>query len=477
MKEFLACIDKNKDSFVHSWKFVGIVALVAFLGWWTDLLPITYYGLSFLLLVAAFSTLDFMVLIIFLPFGMTGFRHFFYFDAIPFELIVTIVSLVVSVIIMVWRNVLFRKSSNIKYKFKWSLVGKSILLLAIVSLLATIARHLFYNEPAFPDYADAYQIIYGYAISGILLFLAGLLVLLANFTDRDNLQLFEYVFYFFALYLVGQHIVACLEAFGLDFSQYKEVYYSKKIGWADKNTMCIAIEVTLPFLAYTYSKNFKRFDILFIFGFFAMFVLMGDSRGGQVSLGITSFILLYIVFMNTKKVWRNYLLSLVGLALVATLAIIFVPSIRESVIRLFELGLDLTDREVFWGWVFDYVFKEPKHFLLGGSPAYLFELFPAFKNGIYHQEITGIGLWLCHNTFVTVLAVGGFLGLLVIIFHFVEAVFGAFKQGRKVGMVLFALLFVGFVHGLIDNTFFNVLYTLPYLFVFSNYQKGTKELF
>ena len=458
MKDF---ITKYGERIVHSYVYIIVVALLPFIGWWIKSLAFAYYSLSAMLIITLILSKDFKALIIFVPFGMTCFREFFYFHNIPKELLSITICLIITIVGMIVKNII----ANHKVKIQYGLIGRTVILIGIITFLAGVVRHIFYNEPAFIEYTESYNVLYGY-LGGLAFIFFGILCLLVKtFSSNDYQDTYEKTFYIFAIYLIAQCFIVLVNN-DMDISKIYHKLGKDYIGWCDKNTLSIAIQVTLPFLAYRYSKNYLRFDNLLLMGIGILLVLMSDSRGGQISVALLTFALIFVIIKPSK----HYLIKF-GILIIASVISFFIlynniPRLKESIDRLIELGSNVTGRDVFWKWIIEYTYTESKHVLFGGSTSYLFELYAKFNN-----TTKVIGIWLCHNTFMTALAMGGTLGLIAVILHYGEAIIGAFKcTGDKNWMIL-SLIFFGLVHGMIDNTFFNPMYTIPHIFILSSYNK------
>lgn len=470
--------DNNKEKIAHSFWFILLCSVGPLIGWYFNSNYISYLSLSVTTILILILSYDVRLLLVPLPFAMTCFRELFYFDNVPYELIAFVVVYILGLIIMMIKH--FKKNKVIH--FKTNLISKSLLVLGIVAFLSAIVRNIFYNEPASFDttngivsYPESYNIMYGY-LGGILLFLLFFLsIIITTFKIDGYDHMFENSMYSFGLYLFIQFIVT---AFINDFNMTNIFYGSTDIGWCDKNTFSIAVQVTIPFIAYIFSKNYKRIDAFLLMSCLSLIVLGSNSRSAQLTMLVTLFFVLYIIVKPTKKVWRNYFLIFGAAVSAFVLAYFFIPSLKESINRLFNSIFNgdsfsqiITGRDVFWKWIVDYTYKTPSHILFGGSTSYLFELYKAFyPNG---QEI---GIWLCHNTFMTAMALGGTLGVLAITYHLFEAFGSTLKRLGDRNIVVFTLLLFGFIHGLGDNTFFNVVFMIPYIFILSSYEKKFNEL-
>lgn len=469
--------DNNKEKIAHSFWFILLCSVGPLIGWYFNSNYISYLSLSVTTILILILSYDVRLLLVPLPFAMTCFRELFYFDNVPYELIAFVVVYVLAIVIMIVKH--FKKNKIIH--FKTNLISKSLLILAIVAFLSAVVRHIFYNEPASFDtangivsYPESYNIMYGY-LGGLLLFgLFFLSSIITTFKIDGYDHLFENSMYSFGLFIFIQFLITFIQK---DF-KIDPVLVHGGIGWCDKNTFSIAVQASLPFIAYIFSKNYKRIDAFLLLSILSLIVLSSDSRSAQLTMMVTLFFVLYIIIKPTKKVWRNYFIILTSAVICFVGAYFFIPSLKESIDRLFNSIFNgdnfsqiVTGRDVFWKWIVDYTYKTPSHILFGGSTSYLFELYKAF-----YPTSQELGVWLCHNTFMTALALGGTLGLIAITFHLFEAFGSTLKRLGDRKIVVFTLLLFGFIHGLGDNTFFNVVFMIPYIFILSSYEKKFNEL-
>ena len=87
------------------------------------------------------------------------------------------------------------------------------------------------------------------------------------------------------------------------------------------------------------------------------------------------------------------------------------------------------------------------------------------------------GIWLAHNTMYTMLAIGGVFGVLAWLYNTIEAGMGVMKRAGDERIVMFTVLVFSLVHGLIDNTYLNPFFMVPFVMMFSCYEKKLNELF
>ncbi len=460
-------IRKNADSIAHDYIYIGLMSIVAIIGWYFNNLTVSYIGLSCFLILTPLLTKDVKTLLPVLPLAMTSFRKMFYFDTIPVQVFVFMAAFVVSIILFIIRNILVR---NVHFKF--NLISKSLLFLSIVLILSAIMRHLFYNEPAFSEYQSSYNIMTGYLIGvGVLLvFLVSLFF--SSFKTDGNDDYFVKVFYIFSIYILFQHLIGFIwNDYGVDSGMYT------KIGWCDKNTMQVPLEFCLPFLAYIFGKNHKRVDAILIMVVLMIFSLTSNCRGAQITMVAMAPLLLYLMVRTLKHKWLWYIgTAIVGMGCV-TLAYFFVPILNESIKRLIDMGINLSGRGDFWQWILDYVYDgHVLKAIFGGSGAYLFELYPPFM-ARFSFEIQGEGLLLCHNTLYTAIAVGGTLGAIGIAYFCWEACVNPVFHCKDKAFVYFLVFFGELIHGLVDNNIFNIIFLIPMIIILSSYEKRFSKLF
>lgn len=468
MKNFSQKLDK----FAHSYWFIALAAICAFTGWALDNVAVSFYTLTFLILLLPFMTSDCKAAIIIIPFAMSSYRQFFYFDTTPIELFVIVGSAIIALILMVIRNL---REKNFKLRF--NIISKSLFILFVVLLLSILYRHIFNNTPAFPEYAEDYElsIILGY-LGVLVIFLLFLISMaMSSFKTNDDNHIFTKVFYWHGLLILVQLITVSINLKTLNIFESA----NNVIGWAGKNTVAMTIEFTLPFIANTFRRNRKRVDALVLMLGLIIYILANNSRGGQITVIILSLFLLYIILQDTKYMWLKYFTILAATAFTFILCYICIPSIKNSLDRLLALGGNLSNRDVFWKWELDYVTSSLPNILFGGSFSFVFEWWkPCMIIGFNANPATvSQGVWLAHNTMYTMLAIGGVLGVLAWVYNTLEAGMGVLKRAGDEKIVMFTVLVFSLVHGLIDNTYLNPFFMIPFVMMFSCYEKRLNELF
>ncbi len=456
------------DEFAHSYYYLSIMAMVIYVGWYFDNLSVSYVGISIFLILTPILTKDVKTMLPLIPLGMTCFKNFFYFNNIPYQMVIVSISLGISIMLFIIRNMI---EKNVH--FRLNLLSKSLFILPVVVTLSAVMRHFFYPGPAYEELSNSYQIWFSY-LFGILLFALFLLSLFFTCLKTDEHEnYFIKVFYIFSIYILMQHAISFVANKGI----IDNVFY-QYIGWCDKNTMQVAVELCLPFLAYIFGKNRKRIDALFIMLALMFFTLASDSRGGQVTICVMAPLLVYLMAKNLKHRYIWYLGFIIAAFGVAFSAYIFVPEVKESIARIFELKTSLSYRDKFWQWILDYVYDgNILKSMFGGSGTYLFELY-----GKYMIMATGkcpdtLGIWLCHNTVYTMIALGGSVGVIALIYFCFECAVGPIWHCKEKGWLYFIVFFGQIIHGLVDNNIFNPLFIIPFIIILSSYEKKFKQLF
>ena len=447
----------NNERIAHNFLFLLLTLVVPFVGFCLKDTSIAFIGIGLSTITKLLLTCDIRLFLtdLMLPFIVT--RGPFTFEQFPTTLVLLYVLMILSILLIPFKN----RVLNGKKKLNKGMLFNSFLVMGIVLFLSPIVRNIFYNEPAFPDHQGAYNIVYGY-IGGIGALLLPLLMVLISTYKTDDKSPIPDLMYAFGLFLLLELGYTMF----IEKVPFHEALTFSGIGWCNKNSYMIIFELTLPFMAYIFSKNFKRVDTLLVLLLSIILGLASDSRAGQITLivGVPFLICLLVPRVKQYKVFM--VLAFIATYAIQIAAVYFIPALNESIKRLFDSIFNndsvtdiLTGRDIFWQWINDYVFHNPKHLMFGGSFSYLFEMNQAFING------TEINMWLAHNSFMTFLAIGGVLGLCSLILHYIDVTFHIFKQKNTSKLLIFTFVLIGLIHGLGDNTFYNIQFMLPYIFV------------
>ena len=196
----------------------------------------------------------------------------------------------------------------------------------------------------------------------------------------------------------------------------------------------------------------------------------------MLALVLVSPYLMYIVLKNIKYKWRIIIITYASIAVISIIAIIALPSLRSKFIDVIKGNVDVHGRNLYWEWIADYLKSNPAHMIFGGSPLFLFELYPGYYC-IQFEDVSNIPFrfLLCHNTIMTTLAMGGILGLIALLFHRVEVFRGIIKTNEEYKHMIICFILIGIFHGLTDNIFFSVIYLIPYMVILADYEHKTNN--
>ncbi|MFA6797578.1 MAG: O-antigen ligase family protein, partial [Candidatus Paceibacterota bacterium] len=235
------------------------------------------------------------------------------------------------------------------------------------------------------------------------------------------------------------------------------------LGWGTKNVVSIALEITLPFICYILGKYRFRLDCYLLLFIDYVLIFISDSRGGIVTsilmLPLLSFI---VVSRASRNKIHDFILFLCFFTFILISAIYFIPSVKESFIRLLNMRDDISGRGEIWQRCINYFKASP---IFGGSMSCLFDMFQVYMHG------ENIGIWLCHNTFFTFLASLGAAGVLAYAFNLFESFFNLIRSKTGLMLPISGFLLIGLIHGMIDNTFFSIVYMLPFIILMSGERK------
>jgi len=72
--------------------------------------------------------------------------------------------------------------------------------------------------------------------------------------------------------------------------------------------------------------------------------------------------------------------------------------------------------------------------------------------------VGSVGILLCQNTLITFLASGGILVLSGYLFNIFETVLAFIKINSVIKYVVIYFILIDLIHGMIDNTYFSIVY-------------------
>ena len=171
-----------------------------------------------------------------------------------------------------------------------------------------------------------------------------------------------------------------------------------------------------------------------------------------------------LIKKSSSKIEKMYLILFTSLIVIGSC--VFKNQIISTINRFIKEGLNLSRRDVVWELAIGYYKKYP---LFGAGIQSLFEI-----QQIRVPDSVGLGIFFCHNTFITILCVGGIVGFVCFLYHVFETFRATFELDKYNKCACLLFLMVGLLHGLVDNTFFSIEYLLPLIVVFSNVPRLNK---
>ena len=451
-------LSAKSSDFMHSYYFLAFQVLYTVIAWYlgTAFVRAPYRIIGEYVLVIGFciSVLSILVFssdgaLMGTPvlFAVFGFAVLPYFDTLPISIAVMGVALILSLLLMFLKKALVTKDIT----FNFGSIGISLSLIVFFLFASELV-----NQFTRPTIYDGYGWV-SILIAGVILLMYFFFVSTAEKGYMDHLSK---VFY-------SMNAIVLLELFAVIISvNFSGRNYIYDLGWGTKNVISLALEICLPFVALIFSNNKRRVDTLIILGLDYFFIFASHSRGGSVTALGLSFILAYILASGfgsrktrgKKRFLINYLIFIGGVVAVCYSFYLFSPTVHNNINYLLQNTTNLTDREKIWETCIVYV---KQNWLFGGSMTALFEMYQEFGYNDY------IGIWLCHNTVFTLITAGGVLCVLAYIYNVFETVYASFKIKNMMKYAAICFLLIGFVHGMVDNTFFNPLYMIPFIMIFS----------
>lgn len=222
------------------------------------------------------------------------------------------------------------------------------------------------------------------------------------------------------------------------------------LGWGGANTVAIYLGMAIPSSLYLMTRSKSFFSGIFYFLLSCLFVgtiLISQCRAGYVSLAVCAIpaLIFTIVYMKKKKL-LIFFFALVVVA-VSVICTIFLEDIKRIIELTLRIGVDDNGRYVLW--------KD-------GIKLFLEHRF--FGNGMFNINFNHVvdpnRLMVLHNTFIQCLYSFGLFGALGLIVHYVEKYFAIFKNFTVYKAFFLVITLSGFIHGMLDNTYFMVAYML-----------------
>lgn len=219
-------------------------------------------------------------------------------------------------------------------------------------------------------------------------------------------------------------------------------------GWGNMNDLTIHLVLFTSVVIYYLHKYPKHIFPWLFLGWVGFWIYVSNARGSMVTITLAALgTILYAIFKRNKR-------QLINLAISVVLAIILLIVLEPLVKQVFDSFFNTID------------FNDPNTMLTGRITLWIeheasalneFLRNPIFGTGWYNERfILAPGenrITIYHSTFFQVLATGGIVGIMILIYHFI-CVFKLFKTHIKykaVSALMFTYL-LSQLHGLMDNT-------------------------
>ena len=432
--------------------YVLILAIITILGWCFSS-AIGMGALIVLAIIVLLLTNDLMNIIPMIVFFLFNFNEGFSNKEIPIILVVLGSIFALVLIIHLFRN----KVKLSKMKSAYGLIG-----LAFVNLLP-----IFWNKTI----TEGYEIFY-------FLFFANLAYLFVYFLVVNGIRKVNLRMLFTTFSMLGIILAAecCIKAIRVlpEFDSIFNVYYH--LGWGLCNEAGIMICFSIPFIFYLIAKSDEVKEI--IWNLVKLLIalvglILTTSRGaylcGFAEVGILAIILLFKA--NLKKQYRTiFFVCLFGFIAVFLLGYKYTfPLIKKAIDTVFVGGLDDNGRVEIWQKGFNAWLENPLTIILGSGMCSVLEVRESGVDGDIIMQLVPL---VFHSTFVETLVMGGILGLVCLVIHFIEK----YRAIIKVDKLCFYTIGIGMIlldlYGMIDNTYHMYYFMIPLvmmLAVFDNY--------
>ena len=392
IKEFI--IDKERiNKVIHSNLFLAIVTMLLFVSWLFSLEILSCVTIVGTIIISSIYSDDANILGALLFLVMISFPTLPYFNTIPIYLIIELISFFVG-----GGYLIYKKIKNKTFSFKLGPIGLSMIILPIMCLVCETVRHItpFNNNSEF--------ILFGYmgVLFILMITIAYFMLYLCGVNNKDNY--FSKVFYFANIMLLLEFLKVIITN---DIDEL--LYYN--FGWGSQNNLVIALEICMPFLAYIFQNNNKRYDCIVLMIINYIVIPYTACRGGLLTSMLLLPFLIYIALKNTnnKKPWIVLSLSCVVVAIIAYLSI---PSLNLSFEQIFSEGLTDNGRQKAWDHALLIYNNNP---IFGGGVSALFDL--TLDKNVPHGSI-----YFAHNTFITLLSTCGVIGIISFIILLIEMI-------------------------------------------------------
>ncbi|WP_035368742.1 O-antigen ligase family protein [Acholeplasma hippikon] len=287
----------------------------------------------------------------------------------------------------------------------------------------------------------------------------------ANTIDKNELNYLMRFFLYTSIMLSFQLIALMSDGFKdfkflHDLAAFQQLHVDSP-AWGNVNDLTIQLVLMSSCMIF-YLKKYKNILPWLYLGWMGFWIIISDSRGSIVTITLYAIgVAIYVLFKGRRHQRINLLITII-------LTGIFMYVFRDLVTMVYRSFMDTIN------------FDDPNGMLTGRltlwfDPEYgavtVFKRYPIFGSGWntphwFLNEQNRITIY--HSTFFQVLATGGLVGILILIYHFYEVgkLFVRKRRFIAVKAFLFTYLLTQF-HGLIDNTQYMIHYSLVTLIAFA----------
>lgn len=457
--KFKQILNINLDKYLMSYGSLFIQTIIFLVLW---LVPNRIYFCWVVPLISIFCAVfssNGLVLVQLILFDMLSYSSFpsLNFDAFPITIVIEACFILLGLIVMLGKKIGQQKL----IKFRLGAVGASLILFSILGLISSIINYFTYD----------YSIRQGYNKLGLLIalgicFIVVVYLVMINTINIDSTSYVSKVLYFWNLFILVEILVNYIKINSQSLNENPFV-----LGWSNsKNVTALGLEVGIPFLALIWNSNKKRIDAIILALISVVTIFLSKSRGAELTIILVIILSVFIVCYKPRQIKqtiKNGSFILIGIFTLVLLMIVCIPQIKEIVSNLLNSLTNLSGREGVWELCIDLFNRSP---IIGSSWSSFYQIGDYFAvTGL--DNVTPPFFALGHNTFITLLACLGVVGILWFVFFSYETIFSSITFAKKEQILpLITFFIIGLVHGMIDNTFFAPVYLFPYLIIFSQYE-------
>lgn len=450
---------KKYEKYLVSYFSLLIQGILFFLSWYFDVRYFAYIAIILAISSNLLLSQNGMYLGHLIIFDMASYYKFPDFGNFPISIIIEACLILIGYLAIY----IIKSINNRKFNFSFGAVGFSYSLLAILGILSGIINLFTHN--------NKYSVLSILVALGIA-FIVLVYLLMVNSSTKDQNNYIDKIIYVFFLIILFELIANGYKK-GIDFNLIKEskgIYELYDLGWTtSKNITSIALEICLPFLCYIFNKNKKRIDALICFLICLALILFSHSRGGLITAIIMLIPCSFIIGYTKRDLKRTITKGLLILSFVSGVSLILilkVDKIKNIVINVLTSLDNLTGRNEIWELAL-YQFEVSP--IVGYSYSSFFVIGETFAGSLLPPlPPSGFSFALAHNTWVSILCSLGSLGIIIYIANALEELFTTFTfPKREMVLPLFCFFSIGFIHGIIDNTFFSPVFVFPLMLIYS----------